>query len=690
MKKKQELLYNLPDMAYTPGTDLLIRSGQLSRDRKSGSLYCTLDFQVLADQGPKEVTVLLSFYDVEGCQNGDQFTYTYSVPEMQRDGRFGDRDEIPVPTPDAVSFSACVTAVTDPDGGESVFGEADMLPLSGPRTLEEAYEDAELAEQFRVRYGDDCRYACESEADLWFCACGAVNHESEKSCHRCSRLKKAMSGVNVDSLRAEVAAYVRSTRQDSELEQEKEQDPEEPETESGKKPRRSRLLIFLIPVVFVLILAIAAIPGAVQREQKYRKAVEAMKAGELDAAEEMLQEIPSYRDSNRLMNLQLPYLRACELMDAAKAGDESALADAGYSKGDINEENTVQMLLYTAAGDAFQALGDYEDSAARAAACRSAVEAEVERLEAEAAKKRAEELALKQAEYDRAAELLETGFYGEAAAAFEQLGDFSDSAEMITECQYQKALSLFRFLSAYDVSRISAKIGVGTDDYSIFSMPNSEALRLGSGCIDELRAACGGDPVDIRMEDEPSGNLVSLKDALTEFFVSLDGYADSEDYPAQIEEKTDYTKEFFMLCEAGDLYGAQQWLLGYGGVFPEREKWQQLLTTYMPYCGIWVLSSGDPNLLSKTYGGDFECMYVMSRVLLTKDENLTMRLSFGDNNSLTLDLPVEYGDRGEIRFVNRELMTGNYRVCINAIGHLTFERFDGDWNRMGASEYERT
>ena len=671
MKRKNEPLYSLPSPVYTQGTDLVICSGELRRDRKSDALSCFLTVQSLSGRSPESVSVLLTLFDEAGSQLGESIVFHYTDLDLKRGSIFGEKTEIPIPDSDAKSFSVCVTEITEKDGTPVAFAESDAVPLTGRQTLEEAYGEEELAEQFRIRYGEDCRYACSEERDLWYCACGAINSQSEKACYRCGRQKKAMAVVNPDSLRAEAG-----TRQ-------RERDLGElaPAPKETKAPRKYRFLLFLLPVIFVAVLAIAAVPGAVQREQKYRSATEALQTGDLDTAEKIFSEIPAYRDSDRLATRQIPYLRALDILEAAKRADLSALSDVGLSEADVTDDTTVSMLLYSAAAKAFSSLGDYEDCAKLAEECQDGVDAEVARLEAEA-------LALKQADYDHAVELLASGSYSEAAEAFKSLSGFSDSDAMATECRYQKALALFHFLCGYDVSRISARIAMGPDSYSIFSMPNSEALRLGSGCIAELRDACGGDPVDVRMEDEPSGDLLSLKDALTDFFLSLDGYADSAEYPARIEEETDYTKEFFMLCEAGDLYGAYQWISAYEGAFPEREFWLQQLNDYLPYCGVWALASGDPTLLPRTLGQQFEGMYVMSRALLTKD-SLTLRLSCGDNNALTFDLPVEYGDNGEIRFINRELFSGNYMVYINALGHLTYERYDGDWNRMGASEYER-
>ena len=395
-----------------------------------------------------------------------------------------------------------------------------------------------------------------------------------------------------------------------------------------------------------------------------------MEAADYDAAELIFLELPSFRESDRMVSFRIPYLRAQELLHAAEEADTAYLPVAGLSETDVDRDHTVSMLLYQAAAEAFDELKDYEDSAALAQSCRDSIALE--------------QTALKQADYDAAAQLLSEGSYSEAAARFAALGSFSDSEDMVLECRYRKALSLFHFLCSYDVSRISAKIAFSKDETSIFSLPESEALRLGSGCISELRAACGNDPTDVRLEEEPSESLTSLKEALTEYFVSLGNYADSASYPDRIEEETDYTREFFMLCETGDLYAASNWLLSYEGSFPERDVWKNLLITYLPYCANWSLYMGDPTLLPYTIGQKFECMSVSSRVLLTAD-SIVLRLAFGDDYTYTFDLSKLNESRS---FMNSELDNGIYLAYINAPGHLAYQRFDSDWNLLSSCEYE--
>ena len=116
---------------------------------------------------------------------------------------------------------------------------------------------------------------------------------------------------------------------------------------------------------------------------------------------------------------------------------------------------------YKAAAEAFRTLGDYEDSAAMAAACEYAL---AEQLYADenwvaaeaafAALRDYEDSAdrVLRCRYEQAKILLEGGAYPEAGAAFTALGEFADSREQVKRCKYEQA-KVWLKLGEYPVAR---------------------------------------------------------------------------------------------------------------------------------------------------------------------------------------------------------------------------------------------
>ena len=661
MKTDQSLLYSLPAPVYTPGTDLLILSGDLKRSTKKGSIRCSIELFTLADiEDISTVSVSFLFFSEGGQLIGEPQIFTYPCGSLPRDTVFGGKNDYPAPD-SAVSFEASICELSLTDGSSESFSLDDSVTLTHRRTLEDAFGDPLLADQFRIRYGEDCKMERTEEAGLWFCVCGGFNHSDENRCHLCSRPKKALYDINPDALRAEAGS-----RQRMETAASKEKLNHSP----ARKKKRLWWLVLLIPVLFLGILLAGAIPRALDREHRYQEAATLLETGLLDEAAKLFEELPTYRDSDSLLQQEIPYIRASRLLAAAEKGNAEELPLIGKSSSDLSDDVNAPMLLYEAAAEAFEAIGDYKDCEETSVRCREEVDHQY--------------LLLKQGQYDDAAASLADLSYSSAASAFARLSSFSDSEEMIQECRYQKALSLFHFLSSYDVSRIYALITMDPGAVTVFSMPKDEALRLGSGCIAELQTACGKDAVDVRLEEKPSEDLLPFKDALAEFFGTLGSYKDSKTYPDRILEETDYTREFYMLCSTGDLLGAAEWLLSYKGDFPEREEWMNLLKLYLPYCQNWDLFLGDSSLLPFTVGQNFPCTAVSSRVLLTRDIAV-IRLSFGTGNAFTFDLAAETGD---VLFLNREMDSGNYVATINHVGHLIFTRYDGDFNSLTSCEYE--
>ena len=176
-----------------------------------------------------------------------------------------------------------------------------------------------------------------------------------------------------------------------------------------------------------------------------------------------------------------------------------------------------------------------------------------------------------------------------------------------------------------------------------------------------------------------------MKDALSELFVSLGNYSDSASYPDKINEVTDYTRDFFMLCSVGDLSGAKNWLISYQGLFPDRERWLDLLEMYLPYCGNWAVYLGDAHLLPYTLGQNFAAMSISSRVILTKEE-VWLRISFGEGNAYQFDLPSNYG---ETLFINPDLDSGIYMAALNN-SHFVYMRYNSNWELLSSCDFIRS
>ena len=292
---------------------------------------------------------------------------------------------------------------------------------------------------------------------------------------------------------------------------------------------------------------------------------------------------------------------------------------------------------------------------------------------------------LKAQSYENAMQLLEEERYNEARAAFLKLGGFRDSETMANEAVYRKAEGLLQFIRDYDEQDIYALLSLEARGTNRFSMASEKALELGSQAVSALRSACGGDRVDVTFTENPSGTLRPLAACVKDLYLLLDGYQDSEKRLEELETLTDYTKDFYMLCEAGDIDGAYTWLERYHGVFNGKDHWLQLLALYKPFCGDWGPDhAGDPTLLPMTLQHDVVCTRFNSRVLIQGDR-ATLRLRFTEGEEeYYVDLST---DTGATNFLYN--LHGIYYIgAINVSGNFGYYKYYDD-ALQGSVEYAR-
>ena len=645
-------VYTLSERFYRIGAPVWITGGELLRAGEL--LYCRVTLEVLCREKLRGVTVAIQALDGKGNRLGLPLPYRYRV-NAGRDARIGQRESILLPLEDAASFTAWVTRVDFAEGAPWLCEERwDAVPAQP--TLEQYYGDADLAEQFRIRYGRDCRCAVAPLGALWRCTCETVNLPDESACRRCHRMRGALEAIDAEALRKETAAR-------------KLKEPlRERAARSENRAMLKKLLLtagIVLPILILVIGLLIAVPKELERQSVYDGAQRLAALGEFNAARAIFVSLEDYRDSREMAGDGLDYLSALALLQSAEADDASALQRIGHTRADLNEDTTAAILLYEAAQAQFEALGGYRDSEALARRCAESLAACRE--------------ALRQAAFDRASALLEAGKLSEARAAYLALGAEEEAKEPV----YRKAAALTSFIHTYNIRGIYASLSMSPGSRSSFSMSKEKALTLGSQSVQDLLASCGEDGTALELEDTPGGGLVPLDEAVKALIADIEGYKDTDGLLAVIEEATDYTREFFTLCENGDLPGAYEWLLGYEGTLPNREQWLADLTLYMPFCRNWEFYLGDNGLIPYSAGQSGECGKLHSRVLLRGDTAI-LRLSDAERDcSVELTAP-----RGEVRFFNREQEGVFYLAVVTNSGYLSYLYYRDSGSIITSCEYE--
>ena len=664
MAERYTKIFSLDGMRYTAGAPLLITAGALLRDGYSGDLLCQLKLCSVSRLPIKAVTVAIRMLDIAGDPLPPEKRHQYLDLSLQLGDNFGRDTAIILPRRDARGFQVRLVETIYEDNSRWQCGDdAQWLCVPQPRTLEDAYGDRQLADQFRIRYGSDCRDLPSEGGGLWFCTCGAVNTGEEDNCWRCRRVRAALLNVDVESLRQEAAGRL------------KQEELRQAQDKAESKVQIRKYLIaagIILPLLILALGLLKTVPPYLQQKQAYENAVSLLAMGRYEQAAQAFTALDDYRDSVEQAEKNVPYQRALFILDRAEDNDPSALNMIGHSRADLSENVTAAMLLYQAALEEFQALDGYKDSAACLARCEAGLEQA--------------RLALLQRDYDEAKLLLETKEYSRARQAFLELGDYADSAEMATEAIYRKAYALYQFILNYDVRDFYADLSISPERGSTFALPKDAALAQGSQCVTDLRDACGADLSDIQLLDatDPTGRL--LADSVIDLFRQLDGYGESQACIEGILDATDYTKEFYVLCETGDIFGAYDWLRAYDGEFADRENWLSLLELYKPFCSSWTLHGGDVTVIPLTIGRGNPCRDFSTRVLLS-DGRAILRISANDGEDYFLDL---YAAQGEVRFANYADDNSTYLVVITNAGHFSYMRYNGEGKLVTSCEYVKS
>ena len=216
MSERYLKLFSLEENLYIPGSPVLIAAGALLKDTQTGKILGQLKLQSISDQPIKAATVALIPLDTVGNPLGEPVSYQYLDLKVTRDAYWGSQDPIRFSDPSTRAYTASVKEVIFSDNSIWTAPTNVWKALSAKTTLETQLDDFELATQYRMHFGMDCQYGYQTVEDLWYCPCGAVNHQGERACHSCQKDSNELAGVDWDLLRKEAAERVAKKRAEEE------------------------------------------------------------------------------------------------------------------------------------------------------------------------------------------------------------------------------------------------------------------------------------------------------------------------------------------------------------------------------------------------------------------------------------------------------------------------------------------
>ena len=324
MAERYTRLYTAENNLYVEGSPVILSAGALLKDNETGKVLAQLKIKSIAEKRIKAVKVTVASYDTVGKPLNGTAEFEYLDLCAGRDEEFGQKTLIPLPNDSARAFSVTVTEVDFDDN--SVWSNAreytDALPK--PVDLAGALEDDELVRQYRIHYGQVDTLPSEV-GDLWYCACGTVNHRDEAECHRCTNTLKALLDCNFDALKAERDKRLAEER----AAQEAKEAAEKARREAAMK-KTKKILSVALPALAVCA-AIIVLSVTITRSTRYKKAAELMDAGQYEEAIVLFEKLGDYKDSKSSATRAKRSIKKAEeeaAKEARAAAKEKANADA--------------------------------------------------------------------------------------------------------------------------------------------------------------------------------------------------------------------------------------------------------------------------------------------------------------------------------------------------------------------------
>lgn len=323
MSERYSKLFALSENLYSAGAPVVIAAGALQKDNQTGKVFAQLKIRNIQDKAIKAATVKITPFDTVGKPLGGTVDYQYLDLAAGRDTDFGQKTPVMLKEAATRSFAVSVSEVIFSDNSIWTASDEAWEPLSAPVTPEKAFTDGELAKQYRVKYGTDCTCVFKKEKDLWRCACGAVNHDSERNCHSCQRELAALAALNVEELKAD---------RDRRLAAEQKKAAEEKAAAEAQAKKTKKIAMIVAPIVVVAIVAAVIISGNMQKSTAYNAAVALAEAGQYDEAVAAFTELGNYKDSAEQIN-EITYNQAVALLESGNYDEAiSTFTDLGNYK----------------------------------------------------------------------------------------------------------------------------------------------------------------------------------------------------------------------------------------------------------------------------------------------------------------------------------------------------------------------
>ncbi len=329
MAERYSRLWSLTKRLYAQGAPLIISSGALLRDNQTGQLAVQLKLRSISAKTISSVRLLVigrDENDAELCR-AEQL---YDDLRVARDEVFGLKDTVYLSDAGTRSFSVQILTVSFSDGSRYLDGGREWSPLPVQTDLNQRLFDTELIRQYKLETSPKSRFVPLETRDLWFCACGEINHAGE-SCCRCGQsFEHCRDYLSVERLRENKSLRLNAEAAQAALDENRRQS-------RGRLIRR--ILYVLLPLLLIAGAAFGLHLWSSERAALYEEASRFYDVGDYTEAFIRFEKLGGFRDSAAMAAKAkeaeaeiLSYNRAGRLLEGGRFDEayETYLSLGGY------------------------------------------------------------------------------------------------------------------------------------------------------------------------------------------------------------------------------------------------------------------------------------------------------------------------------------------------------------------------
>ena len=291
MAERYTRVFTAKNNLYIEGSPVILSAGALLKDNKTGNVFAQLKIKNISNKKIKALRLNISAFDCFGENLGGDISFEYLDLSAVRDEEFGQKTLIPLKSTSARSFEVTVNKVLFKDNYVWENDQKYTSALPELTSLALVLQDVELVKQYAMHFNQKTAKP-EKVLDLWYCACGAINHQEEVACPKCGNKLESLLACDFEALKSERDERLAKEEAEREAAEEAERISHE---KAAKKTKR--VLSIVIPAICAVIAIVLAITKVIIPNNKYNAAVALINEGNIIEAYESLIALDGYKDS---------------------------------------------------------------------------------------------------------------------------------------------------------------------------------------------------------------------------------------------------------------------------------------------------------------------------------------------------------------------------------------------------------